>query len=163
MWSNLIYWHNKLNNYIICIRLSGDSNMLYLHVLHGFECSHWRVQDPMTQFRICENLVILLTWYWVSRVMDFFSQFQSNPTSSKEIFALTLWLLQCMGNVLPSDYVHIIFSFTYWIKWLGWSCRLSVFTHTGVTCTIWVLFQNSLTPAICWCLASFLLYASVHF
>lgn len=61
MWSNLIYWHNKLNKYIICIRLSGDSNMLYLHVLHGFECTHGHAQDPMTHFGICKNLVILLT------------------------------------------------------------------------------------------------------
>lgn len=80
-------------------------NVLYLHVLCGFMSTHWPAQDSMTQFRICKNLVILLTWYWVSKVMDFFPQFQSNPTPSKVIFALCQ-VLQWMGNIqthIPCD------------------------------------------------------------
>lgn len=114
----------------------------------------------MTQFRICKNLVILLTWYWVSRVMDFFSQFQSNPTSSKVIFALTFvsQLLLCMGNVqthIPSDYGFFIciLDSRVWLIAVNPICK-SVWTKkwpdAGKICSISVqLDPRNLLPA-CW-------------
>lgn len=140
--------------------------MLYLHVLCGFMSTHWPAQDSMTQFRICKNLVILLTWYWVSKVMDFFPQFQSNPTPSKVIFALCVKFFSGWETFKPIFRVIMDFFFPF-----GYCISVLIAVHftfnwDDLTQEWFVLFEFYLSiiwPSQSATASSFLLLGFVHF
>lgn len=91
-----------------------------------------------------------------------FSQFQSNPTSSKVIFALTPChnLLQVHGKCANpySEWLwifHLHVGLNGWVDTVGYPFQLQ-WQDTGMICTIWVLFQHNLPvplwlSSLCFC------------
>lgn len=93
---------------------------------------------------LVKNLVIPLTWYWLSGVMDFFSQFQSNPTWSRVTFVLTLchnFCCRCSGdaqNRVSSDYGFFICILDSEVGLIMWVIR---FDPNGPTLGRFVLLE----------------------